>query len=106
MPCDWNTDPGGSSTICATAIPLPARNAPRAEAINSFLIFFSLSIFWFRAIHRRYVIYVASHETLRCKILMFYFLITPAGNGGALASLAAKVSHWRKRLEQAKLGAK
>ena len=52
MPCVWNADPGGSSTIWATAIPLPAKSAPRTGAINSFLIFFPHSVALLRAFRR------------------------------------------------------
>jgi hypothetical protein len=101
LPCVWNTDPGGSSIIWATAIPLPARSAPQIEAIKSLLLMF-FSLFDALCLGRfvaRLFIYGALHEMLHCKILMFYFLITLASSGGALASLAAEVCQWRKRLE-------
>jgi hypothetical protein len=101
MPCVWNTDPGGSSTIWATAISLPARSAPKIEAIKSLLLmFFSLfDALCFERFVARHFIYGAPHKMLHCKILMFYLFITLENRGGALASLAAQVSQWRKRLE-------
>jgi hypothetical protein len=102
MPCVWNTDPGGSSTIWATAIPLPARSAPNIEAINTLRIFFPHSILLLRDSSSHVLIYVASQKMLHCKILMFYLFITQKNGGRALASPAAEVSQWRKQLEPTK----
>ena len=45
MPCVWNADPGGSSTTCAAAIPLPAKSPAKIEEISNLLLMvFSLSM--------------------------------------------------------------
>src|SRR6516162_1575600 len=93
MPWVRYSDPGGSSTICATAIPLPARLPAKTAAINSLLLmFFTFDALCCERFVARRAVYTACSKNVASQNLNIYLLVMPAEDGGAVTRLAAKCS--------------